>query len=579
MMRAFTFCLPLLLMACTPSPISIGENNLGNGEQDLAGTSMEGGAALDAALPPDSSTDDDMTRPEGDDLAMPDLRVPDQAAPDLPVPDLAAPDLLVSDLARPPDLAAPGDLAVSLAVTPGVAPVSMPLLLPQAPIGDLSARGRSGFAIGDVNNDGRLDIAAISGDVLPLNLSVALADGPQSFSVTKFASLGWTHRNIGKMGNCCLLSDTNNDGKLDLSFSVYLINNGGLATNALLGNGDGTFQQSWAPVPGNVPAPAWVMTTGDFDGDGNADKAESQQNGISIGMSDGKGGFHSITSFPWYMGYWLRATDMNGDGVDDLVVQGDAIDAYSLGVLYGRRAGSLLPATWIDSQALGVPVQVAGGDFDRDGKDDLASLGDKSTRLSLFLSKGDGTFAPESLVMAGTAPRSLAVADFNGDGKPDVVTANTSSKDLTVLLGKGDGTFQAPIATPVAAAPTSVVAADLDGNGKVDVAAMTAAELLFFSGKGDGTFLDAQATAGFAAQTRLLSGDVNGDGRVDLLAAPLAPIPYQAPSGGRLSGQRQRDLPARGAGPLRLGLVAGRPRRRWRRRPGDLRVPRTVRQG
>src|SRR5437588_9731442 len=44
---------------------------------------------------------------------------------------------------------------------------------------------------------------------------------------------------------------------------------------------------------------------------------------------------------------------------------------------------------------------------------------------------------------AGTAPNSVAVGDFNGDGKPDLAVANNGSNNVSVLLGNGDGTFQA----------------------------------------------------------------------------------------------------------------------------------------
>src|SRR5260370_743671 len=45
----------------------------------------------------------------------------------------------------------------------------------------------------------------------------------------------------------------------------------------------------------------------------------------------------------------------------------------------------------------------------------------------------------------GVDPASVAVGDFNGDGKLDLAAANYSSKSVAVLLGNGDGTFQAPL--------------------------------------------------------------------------------------------------------------------------------------
>jgi len=43
---------------------------------------------------------------------------------------------------------------------------------------------------------------------------------------------------------------------------------------------------------------------------------------------------------------------------------------------------------------------------------------------------------------AGSNPQSLAVGDFNGDGKADLAVANYNSGNVSVLLGDGKGNFQ-----------------------------------------------------------------------------------------------------------------------------------------
>jgi len=62
------------------------------------------------------------------------------------------------------------------------------------------------------------------------------------------------------------------------------------------------------------------------------------------------------------------------------------------------------------------------------------------------------------------------VGDFNGDGKLDIAAANAQSDDVSVLLGNGDGTFQAALNFAVGSGPGSVAVGDFNGDGKLDVA-------------------------------------------------------------------------------------------------------------
>ena len=86
------------------------------------------------------------------------------------------------------------------------------------------------------------------------------------------------------------------------------------------------------------------------------------------------------------------------------------------------------------------------------------------------------SFAARRVFEAGDIPQSVAVGDFNGDGKPDLAVANGSSPggSVSLLLGRGDGMFQTAVSYAAGAAPHSVVAGDFNGDGRVDLAVANA---------------------------------------------------------------------------------------------------------
>src|SRR2546427_3865796 len=107
-----------------------------------------------------------------------------------------------------------------------------------------------------------------------------------------------------------------------------------------------------------------------------------------------------------------------------------------------------------------------------------------SARLSLlvvaivFFSSALPNLAPAQTVSfiapgdfpVGTHPQSVAVGDFNGDGRPDLAVANSGSNTVSVLLGIGDGTFQPARTFAAGSSPFSVAVGDLNGDWRPDLA-------------------------------------------------------------------------------------------------------------
>src|SRR5437762_5743983 len=79
------------------------------------------------------------------------------------------------------------------------------------------------------------------------------------------------------------------------------------------------------------------------------------------------------------------------------------------------------------------PASVAVGDFNGDGRQDLA-VANETNNVSILLGDGAGNFSPATPFGVGSLPFSVAVGDFNGDGKQDLAVANHISNNVSILL-------------------------------------------------------------------------------------------------------------------------------------------------
>src|SRR6266699_270096 len=188
------------------------------------------------------------------------------------------------------------------------------------------------------------------------------------------------------------------------------------------------------------------------------------------------------------------------------------------------------PQTEYGAASKNGPSGVAVGDFNGDGKLDLAvsNYGDNS--LSVLLGNGDGTFQAPHTTPVGTNPAQVAVGDFNGDGKLDVAVSSVGSNTVSVLLGNGDGTFLPPLITPVGANPWYFAVGDFNGDGKLDLAvadygcpldcnSSPSNTVTVLLGLGNGTFQPAPSLTVGNGPAGVAVGDFNGDGRQDLAVA------------------------------------------------------------
>ena len=164
------------------------------------------------------------------------------------------------------------------------------------------------------------------------------------------------------------------------------------------------------------------------------------------------------------------------------------------------------------------------GDFNNDGRIDLAVLRTKSNQISILLGNGNGTFqvAGQPIVAVPTGSLSLATGDFNNDGRLDLVTTSSGST-VNVLLGNANGTFQAQQLTLIGIL-NGVTVADFNRDGKQDLAVVGNGPdlVIILPGNGDGTFGVDDFFLTQVVPNAVDTGDFNGDGKIDIAATNFA---------------------------------------------------------
>lgn len=267
--------------------------------------------------------------------------------------------------------------------------------------------------------------------------------------------------------------DFNGDGKQDLVVASDPNCQGCAALTLFPGNGDGTFGAGQAAIP-EFDGAFRGMTAGDFNGDGHLDLAVSAIAGAPYDfmlLGNGDGTFRQTYLENVFAVGAVATGDFNGDGMLDLAFIAP-LEAY-----LGRGDGTFTsPLTMAPMVRAATPVNFAAlqsmavGDFNGDGIPDIAYIDPTAQELYVERGNGDGTFTLVSSQATTTRAANVATADMNGDGKLDLVAVD-SAGNIDVYPGYGDGTFAAPIAAPAGNAPGGPIAiADFNRDGKLDIA-------------------------------------------------------------------------------------------------------------
>jgi hypothetical protein len=335
-------------------------------------------------------------------------------------------------------------------------------------------------ATGDVNGDGRDDVVVASrGDgnieVFLQNDSAGLDGSTEYSSGEEHSSLGWGSVDIG---------DLNDDGNEDVLVAVK--------------DGVGVFLQNQAgsldPMlryPSNHSSNTNVhkLRIGDFNSDGLRDVVSidwgthAHNADVDVFLQNASGTLDPAVTYQLARGWYddLDVGDVNGDGLQDIVVMSGELSAYNnIGVLLQRSDGTLGTATYYDFEGYGLSPGFAVGDVSGDALQDIVvSYGGRvpDSFVATLLQNAAGTLQSPVAYSSYDIPGPVDIGDFDLDGRGDVVVAHggvfgVQGHAVGIYLGLEDGTLadEELYDVPYGWRPRELAIGDMNGDGANDLA-------------------------------------------------------------------------------------------------------------
>ncbi|HEY0545963.1 MAG TPA: VCBS repeat-containing protein [Pyrinomonadaceae bacterium] len=328
----------------------------------------------------------------------------------------------------------------------------------------------NGIVTGDFNHDNKPDFA-----VCTARVAVVLNNGNGSFAPAVYYDIGIPGNLIASIKT----ADFNGDGNLDLVTGVLPTSIVGSSSLQIrYGNGAGGFSAPTNFTASNFPN---GIVVADFNNDGKPDAAT-----VNVGpgfqchggytqsfLNNGSGGLTAgPLGYARAYAYDIVAGDFNGDGKQDLADIGGGDSGCGppfggLAILLGAGNGSFTLSNVIEA-ANTPPAYLETTDLNHDGKLDL--VGPYSNQMVPFLGTGAGDFVAGTRFTLPAATSDAVAADFNLDGNQDVAGVNSSANSAVVAFGNGLGGFTSSNSFSTGINPVSLAVADFDSNGRPDLA-------------------------------------------------------------------------------------------------------------
>lgn len=331
-----------------------------------------------------------------------------------------------------------GAAAINATTSPsGVAVPSLPSTIPgrglywTSPpdyLTDPAAAVAQSIAVGDVSGDGRDDLVFLS-----WRPATILQDGRNEIYVAVQGENGRLNPAV-KVGESnhlhavqLLVADLDDDGVDDI---ITTITNGVMALHS---NADGTFRTSTASV-----VDPYDLVATDVDRDGSLDiLVDSSNTSATVVHGDGLGGFLRTSTLPLPSSAVRTTGDMNGDGLDDLILA----TIYSRPLQEFHVYPALVSGGYGPPDVLYRPLSanhagsLAAGDFNGDGRHDLIIDEAKDYgSIDIYLQDANGKLGPRPSIARSRGAGSLVATDLNRDGRMDFALAHSGWGDVSYYL-------------------------------------------------------------------------------------------------------------------------------------------------